>query len=567
MSGARVPWNETSVRKVQRGLRRLQSPHVEADKQDFKVSLSCPDHPELESLDAGDILDHSHYTFRALVDEGGLMLYEYRAQHPDVKGRDREAEVNLVASTSGALSAARPVCGPFYINLYVWDRSATYLQASGINRADLDSMAGVSLFRDHLRVLPYGEPGDDWLRLDRDRINDPSARIGNNQVIGFVEVLQSNTPDLRDKTNREGLIDNDAFRDLQTLVRAAVAFFNTLYVQDRPVAKKTVPPVVVPVKTQLHQAHQVAAAIGSSARADVRVDLPLPPPPPVDDARSNGSSQPALPAPSLFDEAPVESVTQQEASNRLIKTIEHAIVAEGIEQNEQNHQRETLLHLAATGMAAERVVHEVGRQVVAAIGAIDAIRQGGVAGQKALDVLEACLGTMRNEFRALAPFEGVSRFQKSTPINVREAADVALLLNQAAVDSSGVEVVWEGESFSVQARPASVIQVFDNLIHNALAWMSSGEGEKRLLFQFDAHNRSVTIGDTGPGVPVDVAPTIFEPFVSTRPGGRGLGLYVSRSLMEADGGTISVLMDAEEAIAPGANFVLNFAGFRRPDGG
>lgn len=72
---------------------------------------------------------------------------------------------------------------------------------------------------------------------------------------------------------------------------------------------------------------------------------------------------------------------------------------------ERTQQRDVLLHLAATGMAAERVVHEFGRQVASALEALDTMRRRGAAAGGALEVLEACLGTLRSEFRALAPYE------------------------------------------------------------------------------------------------------------------------------------------------------------------
>ena len=65
------------------------------------------------------------------------------------------------------------------------------MNQSRISAKELDAQSDISLFRDHLRVLPYGEPGNDWLFLDQERIQDPSGRIGNNQVIGLIPELAS----------------------------------------------------------------------------------------------------------------------------------------------------------------------------------------------------------------------------------------------------------------------------------------------------------------------------------------------------------------------------------------
>src|SRR5690606_36591782 len=73
-------------------------------------------------------------------------------------------------------------------------------------------------YRDGFRVWPYGEPHDDWLRLDQRRVNNPVVKLSNNQVVGFVELSQELNPELRDQTNREGLIHNQALDDLRKVV-------------------------------------------------------------------------------------------------------------------------------------------------------------------------------------------------------------------------------------------------------------------------------------------------------------------------------------------------------------
>ena len=85
-------------------------------------------------------------------------------------------------------------------------------------RAWLREWTGVSIYRDGFRVWPYGEPHDDWLRLDQRRVNNPVEHLSNNQVIGFIDIGRDRNPDLMDQTNREGLIHNQAFDDLRRLV-------------------------------------------------------------------------------------------------------------------------------------------------------------------------------------------------------------------------------------------------------------------------------------------------------------------------------------------------------------
>lgn len=339
MLGARTAWQERLLKKVHRTLRMLQSPVREADSK-FALALKCPEYTQLENLSPTDILSKAHYEFRALVTADGQCDFEYLCRHPGLPPRKKTDSEDLVTLAKSDLQGAEPACGPFFLNLYVWDRAKNNLAESGVSRQELDAQCGVSLFRDGLRVLPYGEPGDDWLLLDQDRIQAPSERIGNNQVIGMVQVEQESNLRLRDKTNREGLIENDAFLDLRVMVKAAIRLFLAQWKKDRPRSEDP----GSPHHGSVTNAKTIAAAIKKSARDDVEVDVP----------------PTALPGKAGEPSASGRAVVSQPQAIELLMAnldgAEHAM-------RERERRLEILLHLAATGIAAERVVHEFGRQV------------------------------------------------------------------------------------------------------------------------------------------------------------------------------------------------------------
>jgi two-component system sensor kinase FixL len=57
---------------------------------------------------------------------------------------------------------------------------------------------------------------------------------------------------------------------------------------------------------------------------------------------------------------------------------------------------------------------------------------------------------------------------------------------------------------------------------------------------------AIAVGDSGPGLPEEVRDRLFEPFVSTKGNGMGLGLWLSRSIVEAHGGRLSCYSDSGE---------------------
>jgi len=552
---ARAAWSENMLAKVHRALRRLQSPHQVVS--DFRINLHCPDYPPYERIDSSDILDRSHYVFRGYVTPEGWLDYEYRCQHPGViERRHPEDNFNLIPSAHKEMASfSGNGCGPFHLTFYVWDRTQEFLNQSGVARADLDAMSGISLFRDGLRVLPYGEAGNDWLDLDKERINDPSRRIGNQQIIGFVEVRQEETPGLRDKTNREGMIDNVAFRDLRALVRAAVTVFTSQWVQDRPRQELRKPAP----KTALQQARSLASAVAETARDDVVVELPPPPqttPQPRSMNQPVNSQQVALP---LAPDAPSPYVSQRQAVRDLMEHLQQAAAYETQSEANTVQREQVLTHLAATGMAAERVAHEFGRQVHAALDALGDIRhlgRGDSEVAQAIRTLDACLGTLRNEFRVLAPYEAGWRLQRTQPASVRDAAELALKLNDHLIEEYGITTAIEGDDFPIVARSASLVQAFDNVVHNACTWLAGTNGTRRISITIIRMTATVLISDTGPGVPAHLRDQIFEPFVTLRNGGRGLGLYITCELLRAMQATIA--LGPARRDQPGAMFVLQF---------
>lgn len=239
----RKRWGHHEVDKLHRGLRRLKSPGTAFKLTDFDVALRCPDYEKFQDLNPIDLTTRSHYDFLGYVDEEGRIEYTYTCRHPAAGLRHYSYSSQVPQQLSLDLEwddQHLERCGPFYISLYVFDRDARYLYDEGVrhgsefNGKDLTNLCGISIYKDDLRVLPYGERGNDWLQLDQKRINNPSGRIGNKQVIGLVEVCQSQNPLLREKTDREGLQENAAFQMLKRLTEQAIDVFHEHWRQDRP---------------------------------------------------------------------------------------------------------------------------------------------------------------------------------------------------------------------------------------------------------------------------------------------------------------------------------------------
>ena len=92
----------------------------------------------------------------------------------------------------------------------------------------------------------------------------------------------------------------------------------------------------------------------------------------------------------------------------------------------------------------------------------------------------------------------------------------------------------------VRANPDALRRVFVNLIHNALQAMPSGGRLDIRCLPAGSEWIQIEFADTGPGVPAAVRDRLFEPFVTGRVDGIGLGLAISRRVVESCGGTLSL---------------------------
>jgi signal transduction histidine kinase len=93
--------------------------------------------------------------------------------------------------------------------------------------------------------------------------------------------------------------------------------------------------------------------------------------------------------------------------------------------------------------------------------------------------------------------------------------------------------------------PLQTGQVINNLIINADQSMPNG-GELRIIAESDKNGVSLSISDNGPGIPKKDLKKLFDPLSTTRAGKMGIGLAISKNLIESNGGSISVKSKEKE---------------------
>ena len=109
------------------------------------------------------------------------------------------------------------------------------------------------------------------------------------------------------------------------------------------------------------------------------------------------------------------------------------------------------------------------------------------------------------------------------------------------------------DKIHIVADKEKVIQVFANLINNALKFTSKGVIKISAVRDEKADKAIVTIRDSGSGIDADIFPHLFSKFKTKSEKGLGLGLYISKSIVDAHHGTIEAYNNPD---SKGATFVV-----------
>ena len=134
---------------------------------------------------------------------------------------------------------------------------------------------------------------------------------------------------------------------------------------------------------------------------------------------------------------------------------------------------------------------------------------------------------------------------------------IELLRNEANRYSISIRATLAPRLSYVEADRVQLQQVFMNLMLNAIEAMKGSSGELIIESSHDQDGALlISISDTGAGLPAEKADQIFDAFFTTKPDGAGMGLAMSRSIVESHGGHLW----ATNNTGPGATFHFSLPG-------
>lgn len=139
------------------------------------------------------------------------------------------------------------------------------------------------------------------------------------------------------------------------------------------------------------------------------------------------------------------------------------------------------------------------------------------------------------------------------PCRVADVAEDALKVLEPTIRKGRAEVTLDVEpGLRVHGERTLLLQALVNLVLNALKAIGDRAGHVVIRARSEGELSFIEVVDDGPGIPADVLPRLFRPFGTGSPDGEGtgLGLFITRRILEQQGGTI----DAESMVGAGTTF-------------
>jgi signal transduction histidine kinase len=231
---------------------------------------------------------------------------------------------------------------------------------------------------------------------------------------------------------------------------------------------------------------------------------------------------------------------------------------ETIMERQQQHQREMLRaeQLAAVGQLAAGVAHEVRNPLAAIKMLVEAAQRSSNArplSEQDLKVIHREIIRLEKSVQGFLDFARLPTLKRSTA-DLREVVCQSIDLVRARSRLQNVTVFLQSPETAVHnfLDFEQMRTVFVNLLLNALdAMPQGGKVDVEISVETNGSIR-VVIADTGRGISPEIVDRLFTPFASTKPTGTGLGLSLSKRIVEEHGGHLT----AENQLEGGARFIL-----------
>ena len=507
-------WNRRKLRSVFRDLTTLNSPFSEKSDS-FEVVVSSNSNvfsglPNLEAIkNAG--LYYGHCTL-----EGSIITefsYEFKPWNVLDKIKPRsltaldeyekvlihnvevETETGKVVKREKRLDLNEYNIGRVQFDVIMYEKDSSVFSLLNVEKKGLNDYlkenSGIRVYRDNMRVFDYGEPGNDWLSIDKRRLSRSGGSISNSLLLGSVMLDRISSYGLREKTNREGFIEDEAYFAFVD----AISYVMDLFIQQR---------------------NQDRMNLMSIYKTGKNVTEPV-----------------------IGDLSEVISIVKEkvpdEKDQHQILTYLYRI------ESQYNEVRDTLIHSASIGINLGGAIHELEKQMAALKSCAEA---GNIFKVKEIiPVLETIIANYSSMMLK-------SEIQK---FNVSQIVGKVIEYNRFRFQDHAIRLFsnYKKVDFMAKLSKTETISALTNLVDNSIYWVCRSRIEDRMIYLYVTESFregfvTVAVCDNGPGF--KIAPELaVRAFVSGKPlnAGMGFGLYITHETMKQLNGHMDILSNCD----------------------
>ena len=517
-------WDTEKIRVLRTDLSRLLNPIIPIEK--FLIEINIPEELDKEGklngiIEGTELLNKPNYYIKGTITKEGYPKdFIYFSKE---KGKEEQLFIETNKFIQSSMLKA-PIMGEFSFEFRVWNRDRDNLRNLGREvdfkygevKKILDEQSGISIYRDGFRVLPYGTPNNDWVRLDIRRVNNPTLRLSNNQIVGYILISTEENPLLKDQSNREGIVEGEAFDDLKEYIKLILNEVEQRRYQERERFQTSDP--------------NTDKNLFEKASLDTLIKTAK------------------------------EKVPEQE---ELIKNLEQKNIE--LEKVITNAQEiiSRYRRLSILGQLIDTIIHD-GRGYLSKIDGrcyliLEELKEELLNKSEIEDNTNKIQKTRKDFsklFERIEPFGGKRR-GKFTNIVIEELIRDQFLLYSREISNLKIQYSISESNHTMKIDKADFGIIFMNLIQNSIYWLANSDKARKIEVEVSDSSESIDIvfSDNGPGIKEGTEQSIFKPYFSTKPDGVGLGLTIVGELVSEYKGKLMLI---DNGPLEGATFKMIF---------
>jgi signal transduction histidine kinase len=539
-------WSDIELDRLISSLKRLLSPFDEID-DDFKIFLEINKGNSekystySEQIKPLPILEHYHYRVYGQVDLSEIVNDEEIINVKlTIENKSLANILPIVIEKKVKLEKGKKFCGLLKLDIRAFDLDEELPGFSSDESKKLvKEIPGIAVIKDGFRVRPYGDSKVDWLGLNERRYNNPTTRLSNNQVAGYVTVLQEEESQLEEKASREGFKENEYYEGLIFSVLTCLSELE---------------PIRYKFRKQHHKGGRKPKSINeqineasSFDKLNTRITSAL--------STSNVSDTLTAEVKKIIEEETKEKEEQFEEIKRTIAKYQGQVTLGKIMTVVFHEGRKPLNALKQH----PKFITAWSKEFMSAFKGNEQLKNDELKKlyEKILDRLndnKQQAEVFINIFKKLEPLANNKRsypknFSVSKPIND------AFKLFESELNEKGILYSVTGDTETTFKGWEVDFQIaFANLIENSIHWLSTSSN-KNILVEIEETEDKILIDyqDSGTGIDEENIQNqdIFDPGFSTKEEGTGLGLSIAGESLERNKAKIRAISNPQ-----GANFII-----------